>query len=150
MFPLVWCQHPPGAYTWPWDCQIALVSLLWLPTMTLKSFLCLLAFAVFIWIILHSFHHTQTCYTTGYVCYIKSLLLSYLHKIAALAGMAQLVECCPTQPKEGCQFTFQSGHMPGLQAWSPVRVHVRGNRSMFLSHNDVSLPLFLSTLLSLK
>ena len=39
---------------------------------------------------------------------------------------------------------------PGLQVWSPVRVCMRGNQSMFLSHIDVSLPLSPSLPLSLK
>ena len=40
------------------------------------------------------------------------------------------------------QFNSQSGNMPGLQVWSPVRVHKRGNQLIFLSHIDVSPPLF--------
>ena len=34
-------------------------------------------------------------------------------------------------------------HKPGLQVRSPIRVHMRGNWSIFLSHMDDSLPLFL-------
>ena len=37
-----------------------------------------------------------------------------------------------------------SGHIPGLQGQSLVRVHTRGNQSMFLSNINVSLSLSLS------
>ena len=37
----------------------------------------------------------------------------------------------------------QSGHMPRLQVQPPVTACGRGNQSMFLSHTDVSLPVFL-------
>ena len=45
---------------------------------------------------------------------------------------------------EGHRFGSWSGPMPGLQVWSPAGVRTGSNRSMFLSHTDVSLPLFLS------
>ena len=38
---------------------------------------------------------------------------------------------------------FRTGHAPGLRVWFLVGVHTRGNQLMFLSHIDVSLPLFL-------
>ena len=44
-------------------------------------------------------------------------------------GSVDWVSSC--KPK-GCRFDSQSGHMPGLRVWSPVR-----------THTDVSLPLFL-------
>ena len=43
-----------------------------------------------------------------------------------------------------CRFDSWSGHMPGLPVQSPVRAHMGGNRSKFLSHTDVFLPLFLT------
>ena len=46
---------------------------------------------------------------------------------------------------KGHRFDSQSGHMPGLQAWSLVGAYVRHNRLMFLSHISVSFPLFLPT-----
>ena len=54
-----------------------------------------------------------------------------------------------SQKAKGRWLNSQSDHMPGLWVWSPVGAHVRGNRLMFLSHTDVSLPLFLSPFLSL-
>ena len=44
---------------------------------------------------------------------------------------------------KGHQFYSWSEHMLGLQVWSLVGAHMRGNQSMFLSHIDVSFPLFL-------
>ena len=44
---------------------------------------------------------------------------------------------------KGWQFDSQSGHMPGLWARSSVAGMQEANWSMFLSHIDVSLPLFL-------
>ena len=43
----------------------------------------------------------------------------------------------------GRRFDSWSEHIPGLQVRSPVGARRRGNWSMFLSHNDVSLPLSL-------
>ena len=40
-------------------------------------------------------------------------------------------------------FDFWSGHVPGLWVGSPVRMHMRGNELMFLSHIYMSLFLFL-------
>ena len=45
--------------------------------------------------------------------------------------------------EKGCRFDSCPGYMPGFQVWSLGRAHTRGNRSMFLSHIDVSLSLFL-------
>ena len=39
--------------------------------------------------------------------------------VQALAGVAQWIECGPTNPK-GHQFDSQSEHIPGLQAMSPI------------------------------
>ena len=50
---------------------------------------------------------------------------------------------------KGHRFDSQSGHMQGLWVRYPVGVLLRGNQSMFFSHIDVSLPLFLPPLLSL-
>ena len=47
--------------------------------------------------------------------------------MVALAGVAQLVECCPNG--KVCGFDSWSRHMPGLWVWSPVGVSARGNRS---------------------
>ena len=55
---------------------------------------------------------------------------------------------------KGHPFDSWSEHMPGLRVCSLVGAHTRDNRSMFLSHISVSLPLsippFPSTSLSLK
>ena len=51
---------------------------------------------------------------------------------------------------KGHWFDSRSRHLPGLQVWSLVRAHTRGNRLRYLSHVDVSLPLFLLPSLSLK
>ena len=57
----------------------------------------------------------------------------------ALTSVAQLVMCHPTKQKAAGSIPE---HMPGLRAWSPVGARMRGNRSMFLSHISISLPLF--------
>ena len=57
----------------------------------------------------------------------------------ALVGGAQLVGALPYRSK-GHRFDSQSKHMPGLRVWSLVGAPTIGNRSMFLSHVDVSLP----------
>ena len=44
---------------------------------------------------------------------------------------------------KGCWFDPQSGHMPGLWVQSPVGVCMISNQSVFMSHTNVSLPLFL-------
>ena len=50
--------------------------------------------------------------------------------VLALAGVAQWIELGPAN--QSCWFDSQSGHMPGLQARSPVGVHER-QPSVFLS-----------------
>ena len=66
--------------------------------------------------------------------------------LAWLSGLGVV----PQNEKSG-QLLFRSGHMPGLQVRSPVGVHREGSQLMFLSHIDVSFPLFLPSLpLSLK
>ena len=50
---------------------------------------------------------------------------------------------------KGYWLDSQSGHVTGLQVQFPVRVHMRGNQLMFLSHVDVSLPLFIPSFPSL-
>ena len=61
--------------------------------------------------------------------------------IVALAGVAQLAGCHPTELR--VIGLIPSGHMLGLWVQSLVRVHARGGRWMFLSHINVSLPVFL-------
>ena len=61
--------------------------------------------------------------------------------------VAQLVGASSCTPK-GCRFDSQSGQIPRLWVQAPVGEHLGGNQSMFLSHIDVCLSLFL--LLSLK
>ena len=61
--------------------------------------------------------------------------------------MTSWVSSCKAKDR---RFDSRSGHMPGLWARFPVGVHVRGKWSMFLSHIDVSLPLFLPRFPSLK
>ena len=67
----------------------------------------------------------------------------------ALAGVAQLVGVSFCKQK-GQMFDSWSGPMPGMQVWSLYGMYVRGSRSMFLSHIDVSLPLSPSLPLSLN
>ena len=66
----------------------------------------------------------------------------------ALAGVAQWIECQSLNQKAHW-VDSQAGHMPGLWAWCPVGGVVRSNLSMYLSHIDISLPLFLPPFLSL-
>ena len=44
---------------------------------------------------------------------------------------------------KGCQLDSRLGHMPGLQARSPIRVRLEGSQSMLLSHFSDHVPLFL-------
>ena len=53
-----------------------------------------------------------------------------------LATVAQLVGVLSSRQK-GHEFDFRSGHMPGLQVWSLVGVHMRCN-------DCIALPLSLS------
>ena len=66
-----------------------------------------------------------------------------------LADVAQLVGALPHK-LQGGRFDSWSGHMPRLWVWSRVLGAVKDNRSMFLSHEDVSLPLFLPLFPSLE
>ena len=50
---------------------------------------------------------------------------------------------------KGHWFDSWTGRMPGLQVWSPGRMRSRDNGSMFLSHINVSLHLFLPSCPSL-
>ena len=54
------------------------------------------------------------------------------NNIGTLASMAQVVGALSHRPK-GHKFNSQSGHMPRLWVQSPVRAHITGNQSMFLS-----------------
>ena len=64
---------------------------------------------------------------------------------------ATIIQCSPDQcgsvdrvlscRVKGCWLDSRSGHMPRL--WADALVCARGSQSMFLSHIDVSLPLFL-------
>ena len=66
----------------------------------------------------------------------------------ALAGVAQLVRASSHKPK-GHGLDSWSGHIPRLGVQSLVRVHMRGNGLMFLSHITVFLsPSFLFSPLS--
>ena len=59
------------------------------------------------------------------------------------------VGCVLSHKVKGCcWFDSWSGHMLGLWVQALVEAHVRGNQSMFLSHIDVSLPVFLPSALS--
>ena len=44
---------------------------------------------------------------------------------------------------KGRQFDSQSGHMPGLHVQSLDGIHTKGIQLIFLSHIDISVPLFL-------
>ena len=61
--------------------------------------------------------------------------------------MAQLAGESSYTPKD-CGFDPWSGHIARLQAESPVKVHTRGNQSMFISNIDVNVPLSLHFSLS--
>ena len=69
--------------------------------------------------------------------------------VSVLASMAHLVGALSYKLK-GCGFNSQSGHMPRLWVQSLVGVLMGGNRPMFLSHIDISLPLSPSLSLFLK
>ena len=55
-----------------------------------------------------------------------------------MAGVVQLVGVSAHRLK-GHQFDSRSGHMLGCGLWPQVAARVGSNRSMFLSHIDVSL-----------
>ena len=61
--------------------------------------------------------------------------------------MAQWIECWLACELKGRQFTSQSGHMPGLQARSPVGGM---EEAPDLLHIDVSLPLLVRPFPSLS
>ena len=63
--------------------------------------------------------------------------------------MAQLVWASSHKRKRR-RFNSHAGPMLGLHVWSPVREGARGDRSTFLSHIGISLPLSPSLPLSLK
>ena len=65
-------------------------------------------------------------------------LNGYKHSIRALADVAQLIAHCPAKQKVASPipgpgicldygFDPQSGHMPRLWVWSPVKVCMRGS-----------------------
>ena len=53
------------------------------------------------------------------------------------------VGCVSSHKAKGHWFNSWSGHMPGLWVQSPVGACMRGSRSIFLFHINVSLSLFL-------
>ena len=62
------------------------------------------------------------CLAHGDHSFIHLLLLWVLEvkeNKAALAGVAQWIGVLVCEPK-GCRFDYQSGHMPGLWARSPI------------------------------
>ena len=71
------------------------------------------------------------------------------YKICQEKGLGGPDQCdsvtwvCPARGKVGSVIPDPSGHVPGLPVWSPVGVRTRGSQALFLSHADVSLPLFL-------
>ena len=82
-------------------------------------------------------------------CSIKGEEINIPSKImtVALASVGQLVGVPSCEPK-ACRFNSQSGHMPGLWIWSPVRV--RREIDVSLSQWCVSHPLSPSLPISLK
>ena len=77
---------------------------------------------------------------------IYFLFLKYVFSV--LADVAQWIECQPTNWKAAGSIRRQStclGCRPGPQLGC-----AKGNQSMYLSHADVSLPLFLSPSLPLS
>ena len=65
----------------------------------------------------------------------------------ALPIVAQLVECPPAERKVASSIPGQGMclvcEFVGSRFWAGVGLHIRGNQSMFFSHINVSLPLFL-------
>ncbi|KAF6125441.1 hypothetical protein HJG60_009884 [Phyllostomus discolor] len=77
-----------------------------------------------------------------------NLYLPPLKTLSALAGVAQWIECRLACKPKGLGLDPQSGHMPGLQARSPVG-DVRGTTNQCISHvlmfvSSFSLPPLLS------
>ena len=70
-------------------------------------------------------------------------------KVLCPCQVAQLVGALSLTPK-GCGFDPQSGYTSRLWVLALVRVHMRGNQSMFHSHIDLSLSLSLSLCFSLS
>ena len=62
-------------------------------------------------------------------------------KHTAPAGVAQWLGALSRTPN-GHKSNSQVGHMPRLWVWSLAGAPMRGNRSMFLSRIDFSLPPF--------
>ena len=58
-------------------------------------------------------------------------------KITMPLVLCSLGWALPYKPK-GHRFDSWSGHVPGLQVWSWVGGHMKGNQSMFLSHQCFS------------
>ena len=91
-------------------------------------------------------------YTSGYGMFRLPGLVHMINRTLKKEGntltrVAQLVGCHSATAK-GFWFDSWSGHMPGLPVQYLVGVCTRGNRSMFLSHMGVSLPLSLPSTLS--
>ena len=70
---------------------------------------------------------------------LQDCLLPLRKQLLALACVLQFVGVLSCALR-GCGFDSWWGHVPGLQVPSPVRGHMGGNQSMFLSHINVSLP----------
>ena len=98
---------------------------------------------------LYEIHSDYLLFTTGPVqCWVNRAEDPCSLLGAIEACVAQLVGALSHKQK-GYRFESWSGHMPGLWVWSPVGVRMRSNWSIFLSHIDVSLPLFHPPFLSL-
>ena len=69
--------------------------------------------------------------------------------VHTLAGVAQVDQASSSKPKSD-GFDSWSQYMPGLWVQSLVGVYARCNQSVFLSHIDDSLPLFLPPFSSLE
>ena len=70
---------------------------------------------------------------------------SALRLLVFCSGRSESVGWALSSKPKGHRFDSQP--RPGLQVWSPVGAHARGNQSMFLSCINVSLSLFFSSLL---
>ena len=72
---------------------------------------------------------------------LKSNICTLILKYCSCPGWCGSVDWVPACEPKGCQFNSQSGHMPRLQARSPVGGLVSGNQSTYLLRIDPSLPL---------
>ena len=74
----------------------------------------------------------------------KQQKIENLFEKIALVGVAQWIEC--QSKNQRVISSVPSQRISWILGQIPSGEHVRGNRSMYLSHIDISLPLFLPPL----